>query len=113
MDSFQGIKKYLLSKHKEVTNKLKALDEEGFSSFDAMPESTELGTSSWQADIDSTKQAIRQRLLDFAQKIQATLLKLQKGTYGLCERCKKNIEKDRLEIMPTANLCIICLLLPK
>lgn len=108
MDSVQEVKKYLLSKYKEVTNKLNTLDDEDSSSFEVAPEPTELGTSSWQADTDSTKQAIKQRLLDFAQKIQTTLLKLQKGTYGLCEKCKKNIEKDRLEIMPTASLCISC-----
>lgn len=108
MQQFQEIKKYLLSKHKEVTNKLQAIEEEGRDVSEATPESIELGSSSWQADTDSTKEAIKQHLLDFAQKIQGTLLKLQKGTYGLCDKCKRNIEKERLEIIPTASLCIAC-----
>ncbi|MEK7617479.1 MAG: TraR/DksA C4-type zinc finger protein [Patescibacteria group bacterium] len=108
MNPNHQIKKYLLSKQKEVANKLRDLDEEEISYGDVTPESYELGTSSWQADTESTKRAVRERLLDFSQKIQLTLLKLQKGTYGKCDKCKKQIEEARLEIMPIATLCIVC-----
>lgn len=108
MDRFQNVKAYLLAKQKEVTNKLRLLNEEESSLNEVAPESMELGTSSWQADTDSTKQAVKQHLLDFAQKIQTTLIKLRKGTYGMCDKCKRQIEKERLEIMPIATLCIAC-----
>lgn len=98
----------LIAKQKEVDEKLKKLDEEESSLSQATPESQELGTYSWQADIQSTKVAIRKQLLDFSEKIQLTLLKLKQGTYGMCDKCKKQIDAARLKIMPIANLCTVC-----
>lgn len=109
MDTYNQIKKILLSKQKEISNKLKSLDEEESSLNDIAPESQELGTYSWEADTNTTKAAIKQQLQNFAQNLQLTLSKVKQGTYGLCDKCKKQIEKERLEIIPTANLCISCL----
>jgi len=42
------------------------------------------------------------------QSIIYALEKIEHGTYGLCEKCKKEIESDRLKIAPEAKLCIKC-----
>jgi RNA polymerase-binding transcription factor DksA len=39
--------------------------------------------------------------------VEAALLRLQDGTYGLCEVCGKPIGAARLEAMPAARLCIV------
>ena len=44
------------------------------------------------------------RLLD----IEKALEKIQKNKYGKCENCKKEIEIERLKIVPEAKLCIKC-----
>ena len=103
-----NIKKYLTNKQKEVATKLRQLDEESKLNQTA-PESLELGTYSWEADTESTKEAVRQQLLKFAHNLQITMSKIKTGTYGFCERCKRKIEKERLKILPTANLCVSCL----
>lgn len=36
------------------------------------------------------------------------LRKIDNGTYGLCEHCKKEIAEERLDIIPYARLCISC-----
>ena len=41
-------------------------------------------------------------------EIDAALERLVNGTYGICERCGKNIGKPRLEALPHAALCIDC-----
>ena len=41
------------------------------------------------------------------------LKRIQKGTYAICESCKKNIEIKRLEASPTASLCLTCVSKPK
>nr|HPL53889.1 TraR/DksA C4-type zinc finger protein [Bacillota bacterium] len=41
-------------------------------------------------------------------EIQIALNKIAEGTYGLCELCRREIEKDRLEIRPYSRLCINC-----
>jgi RNA polymerase-binding transcription factor DksA len=40
--------------------------------------------------------------------VELALGKLDKGTYGTCERCGEPIAPDRLEAIPEARLCIRC-----
>lgn len=46
----------------------------------------------------------RQLLLD----IDESLRKIQEGTYGICEECGEEISEKRLNVIPTATLCIDC-----
>jgi DnaK suppressor protein len=51
-------------------------------------------------------------LLDHVEEqlndIDQALRRLETGTYGICTGCGKNIQSARLDIMPTAVLCIEC-----
>lgn len=38
--------------------------------------------------------------------VKRALDKIEKGTYGICEVCGKEIEKDRLDANPAARTCI-------
>ncbi|MDP3731341.1 MAG: TraR/DksA C4-type zinc finger protein [bacterium] len=40
--------------------------------------------------------------------ISTTIEKLNANSYGVCEKCSVEISADRLQAMPTANLCINC-----
>lgn len=40
--------------------------------------------------------------------IEAALLRIQQGRYGLCMKCSKRIPQERLEALPYAVLCIDC-----
>ncbi len=40
--------------------------------------------------------------------IEAALRKMEKGTYGYCEHCKKPIEKKRIKALPSARYCMAC-----
>ena len=42
------------------------------------------------------------------QRIEASLQRKKKGTFGLCLRCNEEINVKRLEFDPTAPLCIDC-----
>ena len=46
----------------------------------------------------------RKLLLD----IDECLRKIQEGTYGVCEECSEEISQKRLNVIPTATLCIDC-----
>lgn len=41
-------------------------------------------------------------------QVEAALRKIDKGTYGVCESCRKPIAKARLEALPFARYCISC-----
>lgn len=42
------------------------------------------------------------------QAINTALDKIKKGTYGKCEKCKKDIPLERLEVYPEAKTCLKC-----
>lgn len=43
------------------------------------------------------------------QSINVALQKMQKGNYGICEKCGKEIEIERLKSLPDAKTCKNCL----
>ncbi|MDO8473424.1 MAG: TraR/DksA C4-type zinc finger protein [Dehalococcoidia bacterium] len=52
--------------------------------------------------------ALRKRLEDHIRDVDKTLEKVSKGTYGKCDDCGQPIGPERLEALPTANLCMKC-----
>ena len=42
------------------------------------------------------------------QDIEHALRAIEKGQYGICERCGNPIEPERLEVKPDAILCLSC-----
>ena len=40
--------------------------------------------------------------------VEAALRAIEKGKYGICERCGKEIGVERLEVKPDATLCVHC-----
>jgi DnaK suppressor protein len=53
----------------------------------------------------------RDRERKLLKKIEIALQKLDEGEYGYCESCGEEIGLQRLEVRPTATLCIDCKLL--
>lgn len=41
-------------------------------------------------------------------RIQAALARLDEGEYGYCQQCGEDIPEARLQLMPTATLCMAC-----
>ena len=40
------------------------------------------------------------------QQVEDSLRRMDDGTYGVCDRCGLPIEKERLEALPYATLCV-------
>jgi RNA polymerase-binding protein DksA len=40
--------------------------------------------------------------------VEAAIRSVEKGKYGICERCGKEIPTERLEVRPDAILCVQC-----
>jgi DnaK suppressor protein len=52
----------------------------------------------------STEQVLEVKL----KNINSALEKIKKGNYGICEKCQREIEIDRLEAIPEARFCKKC-----
>lgn len=61
----------------------------------------------------TTEQArVARRLLAAArhqmEETEAALRRLEQGTYGICDQCRRDIQPGRLEALPAARLCVSC-----
>jgi DnaK suppressor protein len=66
-------------------------------------EFADAGTATFERHRD---ESLVNNLQDLIQRIDKALGKVAEGTYGLCDRCGKPIEKLRIKALPYANLCI-------
>lgn len=49
---------------------------------------------------------IANQLENQLQEVDAALQRIERGTYGVCEKCGKPIEKDRLDANPSSRISI-------
>jgi DnaK suppressor protein len=77
--------------------------EQGDTQFDE--ESGEGDTLSVERERDLALSASARQSVD---EIERALARMDRGDYGLCERCGKKIAPARLEALPQAALCIEC-----
>jgi DnaK suppressor protein len=52
--------------------------------------------------------AVIERAREGLKEVMHALEKIEKGTYGLCERCGEPIAPERLEALPATRLCLSC-----
>ena len=50
----------------------------------------------------------RDRQRQLAVKISKTLLRIENGTFGICDKCEEEIAFKRLEARPVTTQCIDC-----
>lgn len=73
------------------------------SSYDNHP--GDMGNETYEAEKNLSFRTREKFLLG---EVQAAIKKLENGTFGLCEVCHREIEKDRLDIRPYTRLCVHC-----
>jgi DnaK suppressor protein len=107
----QELKEKLLAERKDLQAQYDELEELSFGSnqsdlsgemgFDE--EYADAGTATFERERDLS---LVNNLRDLMERIDKALGKIDEGTYGLCDRCGRPIEKLRLKALPYANLCI-------
>jgi phosphoserine phosphatase RsbU/P len=48
----------------------------------------------------------RSRLVELIQEVDSALLRMEQGTYGICDACHDTVEKERLIADPLVRLCL-------
>lgn len=61
------------------------------------------GAYSWEMSL-----ARKERVMTRIEALEEALTKVEKGSYGQCERCGNQIDPERLEILPATALCVDC-----
>lgn len=73
------------------------------SNYDNHP--ADLGSELYSVEMNMALKVHEQSKLN---DINNALKKFENGSYGKCEKCKKEIEYERLEVLPSAKLCLEC-----
>ena len=73
------------------------------SKYDNHPADT--GTDLFQEGMNN---ALKTRHERDVYEIDRALLRIEKGNYGICELCGKEIDEKRLDVLPQAGTCIEC-----
>ncbi|HZB02172.1 MAG TPA: TraR/DksA C4-type zinc finger protein [Actinomycetota bacterium] len=101
----------LLEEHGHLDAQLATIVEESFAATQSDmsgdvgldDESADAGTATFEREKDLS---IENNIRDLLRKIDGALKRMDQGTYGLCVRCGRPIEKPRLKALPYAELCI-------
>jgi RNA polymerase-binding transcription factor len=107
----EELRERLLAEQVELQEQLATIEEQSFAtsqsdisgevSFDE--ENADAGTFTFERERDLS---IENNVRDLLGKIDRALARMDDGTYGICPRCGKPIEKARLKALPYADLCI-------
>ncbi len=57
---------------------------------------------------DEVLEALAAEVSEELKQIAIALNKIDSGDYGICSGCGEDIAKERLEVLPDADLCINC-----
>jgi RNA polymerase-binding protein DksA len=105
------LRQRLVDERAELHDQLTTIEETSFStsqsdlsgevSFDE--ENADAGTFTFERERDLS---IENNVRDLLGKIDRALTRMNEGTYGICSRCGKPIEKARLKALPYVDLCI-------
>lgn len=63
------------------------------------------GTATFSRELDMT---LEDNVRDALVAVRKALVRIDEGTYDVCERCGGPIGEERLKAMPTATMCITC-----
>lgn len=91
---------------------LAQLDELGFGPNGSLTYDTNFADSSQVTAERGEAERLAADLQESLEDVDDALLRLERGTYGQCERCGEAISEARLEAMPTARRCLDCAKLP-
>lgn len=65
----------------------------------------DVATDSYERDFNLNLVSVERSIV---LEIDAALKRIEDKTYGICNKCKKNISKNRLDARPHAEYCIKC-----
>jgi YteA family regulatory protein len=108
------IKLKLEQQKKRIENVIKTMNENRtadqepdypteLSNYDNHP--ADMGTEVYMIGLNNALMVHQERLLE---EIRNALVKIEKGTFGICEICGNDICYERLEAIPYTRLCLKC-----
>lgn len=101
----------------ETINRLKAMRDEISHRIEAIeadvqhkkePVEKDFAEQVTQRENEDVLNALDEESIQTLNRINAALLRIEQGSYGICEKCGAEIAPKRLEAIPFATTCINC-----
>jgi len=102
------LKELLLKMKEEKIAEIKqnTADKENIDSFqNEAGDTADTAMNLYEKDLHTGLMEKNKKLLT---EIEEALAKIERGEYGKCERCGRDISIERLKVLPFAKLCIKC-----
>jgi RNA polymerase-binding transcription factor DksA len=99
--------------HRRLTTELAAVDRQ-LTDHGVAEDGIEVGLDEGFADsAQATAErseivGVARQLLAHRGEVAAALVRVESGTYGICENCGRPIDGERLAALPSARLCLSC-----
>ena len=103
------IAKYFEKEKKKTQKRLSCLEKEDpFADTDRLSDKAASDTEAKGQFGHLRAESLKEELLSQLEKVERAIFRIRKGKYGICEKCGKMIDTERLAANPTAHLCVGC-----
>ncbi len=99
------LRRMLEERRTEIHEKLRAIREEVPSYQDEVRDTEEQSVTDFAQEMEFALMEMKAQTLI---RIDEALLRVDQGTYGVCDECEQDIAEARLKAVPFALLCIDC-----
>lgn len=105
----KAMKKQLQKESEDIEKRIKELHEDdpfndpGYTTDNAAVD-TDVREQGAHQIIEAEINALKER----KKNIAVALERIEKGRYGYCKRCNKEIPRKRLELIPETQYCVAC-----
>lgn len=107
-DKFEGVRRRLLERQKDLIRESNAEISQILNKDDKYNGVSDDGDIADVACRDSMQAAKFSRHLTQLRSIEEALLRIDEGTFGICEDCEDKISPGRLNAIPFALRCVEC-----
>jgi RNA polymerase-binding transcription factor DksA len=109
INKYDELKKRLESESEKIKSTLLSLkSQDPFSDPDRLVDNAASDTEANEESSHERVEALEKEMTLHLEEINTVIGQINKGTYGKCLSCNKNIDSQRLEIKPTALYCMDC-----
>ena len=95
----------LLRVNEQITELTK---QDPFSDTDRLNDNAAIDAEAQEETNHERVAALLEELKHKKSEIEAAIARISDGSYGQCLDCKKEIGRQRLQVMPTAQFCMDC-----
>lgn len=108
MKSVDTIKELLLNQARALEQRLNSIISEEMALCQAVAGADKYELAFLQDEIQPLSVINKNQVLIQLSEVKKSLDRLEKGRYGVCDKCDQQIDQERLRILAVATLCREC-----